>query len=487
MEDKKFGKSVRKLNVIKHLIGLVRDDNKKIQLIEELARTIAYRTRGIYADEYLEKMLCKIGSKIEVDLEDSPRKGTVLHVLTQAGIMGGHTRVVDHWIQLDSVRKHSVVITSGAAARKIFPQFLKDTIEESGGNLYFMRSTGHISRARQLLEIAQRYDKIVLHTYMEDSIPALAFSNKKWRRTVYFFNHANFRFWLGTSITDVCLDITSQDAVVSKELRGIKNIQILPVPMLADDQLLSVEAGDLRQRYGIEGRNKVVTTMANCYKYQTISHYNFFDFLDRLLHRNKNIIFFAIGPDKKEEEWERLCNKYPKRLRAMGILDKDEVNEILKITDLYVGSFPLGSGTACLDAAVMGVKVVSLKTDEPFFDSLRNRAETVEDLITLIEGLLDGSIEYIPDDLQAHLKEGWMRKLESIYNTSPPHRIYKCKSKNRFGKEEKILMCGLDKEEYRQAWTWHGELPMFDLDEKEYVMPLEMSVWRHLFNKILWF
>lgn len=486
MNDKEFHKLIRRYNIIKHAISLVRDDNKKIQIIEELARVIAYRTRGIYSDVFLDEVLCNIGSKIDVDIEDLPCEGTVLHIITKAGIMGGHTRVVDHWIKIDSERKHSIVITAGAAAKISFPQFLKDTVEESGGRLYFLRSASHISRAKQLLKIAQQFDKIVLHTYMEDAIPVLAFSNKKWKRTIYLYNHANFRFWLGTSITDICLDLTAHDAEISKILRGIENVKVLPIPMVVNNYENTDLRDAIRQYYRISTQNKVITSMANSYKYQSVLDINFFGFIDKLMGKNKNLVFFAIGPGRDEIEWKNLSEKYPDRLHIMGILDRYKVDEILEITDLYLDSFPLASYTSCLDAAVKKIKVVSLETGVAYLDSLKNRAKTPDELVDLIEGILDGSIKYRSDKIEIHLREKWVKRLEGIYNFCPQHRIHKCKGKVRFDRTEKILMSGLDKDnaKYTETWTCHGELPMYDLNDKEYVFPVEMNLWRYLFEKM---
>lgn len=457
------------LNILERFIPLSGDKEKRVKLVELFAKYYSTQVVGKYADDYLEKILCDIGRDIRIDFVPQFEKGTVLHIMTAASRIGGHTRVVDNWIKFDSGRQHSVVFTDSLEGRKVMPAFLDNTVRNSGGKVLFLNGTSYIEKAKKLLKIASQYEKVIIHTHMYDPLPILTFSNKKWNRTIYHFNHADYRFWLGVSIADVCLQISQYDLKISKKLRDVRTNQRLDIP-IDNAEFGNKEREKIRKEEvlnNVYNDEYIVTTMASGFKYNPLDDYNFFDFVETLLESNNKIVFVAIGPDRADKNWKRLINKFNRRIRVMGVLEKEKVEEILLITDLYVNSFPLGSYTSCLDAAAKGIKVVGVDIDGQMVDSLRmNTKKTPNELVQYINDILNGKVEYVQNQLKHHLKDEWCKQLEKIYKIEPTHTIHSFAPKMRLGLYEEIVQRTFDARELDMV--------------KE--IPLELGIWYNLFK-----
>ena len=68
-----------------------------------------------------------------------------------------------------------------------------------------------------------------------------------------------------------------------------------------------------------------------------------------------------------------------------------------------------------------------------------NTRKTQEELIQYINELLDGKAIYIDNELQMHLKQGWTRQIEKIYQIEPQHKIHRFKPRERYGTYEEIV------------------------------------------------
>src|ERR1051326_3583945 len=74
------------------------------------------RHPGVFVDQRLERLLARVGMALPSPLSSDPPDRhhwprRILHVLTEAHAIGGHTRLVWRWIQADGVRQHCVLLT----------------------------------------------------------------------------------------------------------------------------------------------------------------------------------------------------------------------------------------------------------------------------------------------------------------------------------------------------------------------------------------
>lgn len=112
------------------------------------ARFAAVFHPGRFADGAIENVALQIGAELDgvvaeggsfllpVARKQSRRR--ILHVATDVLGIGGHTRMLYHWIRDDRSSCHSVLLVSQPDVVPI-PQWLPDVIQSSGGELVVFR------------------------------------------------------------------------------------------------------------------------------------------------------------------------------------------------------------------------------------------------------------------------------------------------------------------------------------------------------------
>lgn len=428
---------------IKDLIRHEKNINQKMILIEILAKFNSDNVLGRYSDEYLEEELRKIGDSILFEQNTAIKQGSVLHVMTEAYPTGGHTRLVENWIRCDKDRKYSVILTNQLVK---VPDFLKQAVKESGGSLIQLPNVDYLSKAKKLLMVAQSYEKIILNIHMYDIVPIIAFSNINWKTPIYFYNHANYRFWLGVGIADLVLDISRDDQFISKKNRDVFNSKVLDIPIF-NEEVSRVYSLDeklrIRNKMGIKNNVKILTTMASEFKYNKALDLDYFIFVKKVLSLQENLCFCFIGPDSNGKKWIKFEKECRGRVKLLGALNKQEVEQVLAVTEIYVDSFPMCSYTSCLDAIRMGIPVISLRIKGFTLDTLRGiKSTSVEAMILKIKELLENRQQasiikkYMEEK---HYPAGWKLNLDNIFMTEIEHNWHEFKSRLRYSKYEIIL------------------------------------------------
>lgn len=428
---------------------------EKIKIIRGIAKFSAFNETGKYSDDFLEKQLIACGNNnIHFNNDCMPEADTYLHVMTEAGQIGGHTRVVKNWIEFDTKRTYSILFTS---QNRPVPKFLADLVEKSGGKIYRLVGKNPLKQTKQLLEISKKFEKIILSTHMYDPIPILAYSNKNWKTPIYLYNHANFRFWLGVSVADMVLDLSMDDKDRSIQKRGIKNTRVLPIPIKETIKVVGkvIDYNLIKQKYQIPNEAKVITSMADDYKYTIVKKYNFPKFLKNILTYDDNIYFVVIGGDPKEGKWRKVVKN--KRVKILGRKKMEEVEEILNITDVYVDSFPFPSYTCCLEAVSKNIPVVCYENKSYRLDATRKlRVKDKKDLRDRILRYLNAKEKYCSKDVEAeiaknHYKEYWVKKMEQIFSEEINHKNNNFYSKFVINETEALnndIYCKLNRDFY---------------------------------------
>lgn len=437
-----FGEMIKK--------RIVREYKKeqKLKLIKYLAYFYTNNISGKYSDEVLEKELAKIGSVINYSYNGELIKpNTVLHVMTKAYDIGGHTAVVNNWIDFDKEKKHSVVFTDSKINE--VPQFLKNSVESSGGRIFCLTGSDSLDKARQLLRIAACFERIVLSIHMFDVIPIIAFSNRNWRTPIYFYNHANFSFSLGMSIADMVLCICNYDKGKALLYRGAFRAEVLPVPyMKITSNEITLTRDEAKrticQTYHIPLHSKIIVSMSSDYKYSLIQGYDYAAFVERLLQETPdNIYFFIIGANPDALRWKELGERTKGRMKALGILLRDDVTVFMKCADLYIDSFPMVSG-GWVEAMEENIPVIALRVTNRAMEIRKKFSyDNVDELIKAAKRVLINNDPLLDKKeteqiLESRTRDIWLKRLNDIYHYELEHENHKFTSKFICSKEEII-------------------------------------------------
>jgi hypothetical protein len=391
---------------------------------------------GLFTSPRLERLLLDIGLRaIEAPSRaerDSPAVGTprsVLHVMSLAHAIGGHTRLAWRWIRLDAERAHSVALTNQGCLP--VPEPMKEAVRATGTVIHMLdqRASGVVARAKALRQIAESADQVVLHIHPNDVVPIIAFAGKLNSPRVILFNHADHVFWVGTGVSDIVACYRDSGLRLSMERRGIgkERCVLLPIPLLPEKRTMSrVQA---KKHLGLPEDAIVLLSVADAYKYMPMDGPSFAETMASVLEKHERAVLLVVGPDD-QGQWTEAIRRTQGRMRVLGVQIGTDV--FLQAADVYIDSFPFCGETALLEAAVRGVAVVSycqhppraeiLCTSTPALPNQLFRATSLTEFQTLLSHLIGDEAfrrsrgEYVKQAvLEVHSGDAWRRFLRDVY------------------------------------------------------------------------
>lgn len=391
---------------------------------------------GVYSSPDLERLLQDAGRELVRPVktesvarsQDSGRGLHVLHVLSAAYDIGGHTRFVWRWIERDRGRTHSVVLTHQRNLTP--PEPLCRAASQSGGRLYRLddRPSGLSQRAGRLAALSREVDLVVLHTHPFDVIPLLAFADAT-ATPVILLNQADHVFWLGRGVARLVVNFRDSGNAFSTRRRGVpeEQLALLPIPLQKATRTLPKAAA--KAELGLSADKKLIVSVASAYKYAPLSTLDFPHVFAGLARERTDLEVIVVGPDA-DARWRAAEEASGGRVRAVG--RKADLSLFHQAADLYVDSFPFGSSTSLLEAGLYGVPVLSLNpapgAEVMAFDSPDLSTDlavtycSTEAYCARLHRLLDDDSER--DRLgeatttriaATHTGEAWQQRLETVY------------------------------------------------------------------------
>ena len=416
------------MSIVEHYAA--EEDTEYLLRAAMLAANYAWWTPvGLLSDLRLERAVVRaVRGSGTVTVDGDRRGGRVLHVLSEAHAVGGHTRLAWRWMDRDE-RTSDVVLTNQS---RPVPDALAASVRASGGDLHDLRSTttGLFERARALRAHMDRADIVVLHVNPYDVVALAAANLPGPRPPVIYENHADLGFWLGVGAADVLCDLRPAVHDTDVALRRVpqERIAVLPMPV---DAMTSTEAPDLRRRLRIRPDAVVAVTVSDGWKVAAPEGgRGMHDLVDKLLHFSPQLTYVLVGV-APGPQWDRLSKRDPGRVHVVGRVP--DAGPYLALADLYLESYPTFAGTSPLEAAMLGLPVVGLADvpgDDPqhlfqrWSPGLAGRAAatTAGQLALAVRRLVadpelrrrDGAEAAAAVRLE-HENPGWRNRLEALY------------------------------------------------------------------------
>lgn len=441
----RINKNYACISELETFIDLQSTEEEKLQLISLIGQMYSEYVTGVYASNTLEKRILEIGKNIHFSPKKSVQKSQILIVMSGAGYIGGHTLLVHNWIKRDRLNHYSIVFTAMSALN--VPPFIKTVVEESGGSIFCLAGTD-MEKAEKLLELSQDFEKVLLFTHMEDMIPVLAYGNKEWKTPVYFYNHADFRFSFGFSVSDVVLNLYEFDVDKTIRYRGIDKAKSVymqfPVKKRGDKPTGDLDKQTVRncihKKYGIDNA-KLVVSMGADFKYENIIGYEFNSFVAGLLEQSKEKInFLIIGANQDNTKWQQLEEKTQGRARALGQLPREEARELIAAADLYITSFPMmASGRDMAEMAGVPWLCLNIIGRVAVKDDIRNVssvAELTERSLDVLSGNKKPYLENAGNDVWSG--EKWLKEWKNICEKVNSHERKAFYPKRHIEKQEYV-------------------------------------------------
>jgi glycosyltransferase involved in cell wall biosynthesis len=404
----------------------------------DIAASYAFRRHcGIFVSPELEHVLLTIGKKA-ITSSHRPSKKTllpekpmrILHVATSVWDIGGHSRMLWRWIEQDTNRSHSVVLTRQSLGD--VPKVFIDTVFKSHGKIHLLQKTigSLISWAKRLREIAATVDLVVLHT-MEDIIPIIAFANKEQSPPVIFVNHADERIWLGVGVSDVVANLRDSGMGLSKKRRGIEAERNALLPIILSPISRTLSRAEAKRQLGLPDDSIVLLSIARALKYKPINGISFADAHVALLKEHHQALLLVVGPGDSEN-WSVAIEQTQGRIKVFG--QTQDTSIFYQAADIYVDSFPWISNTSLLEAGSYGTPLVSrypysndaceiFGADMPGLTGNLIRALNLEDYTAALSRLIEDKDFRLSlgeatrkKIVETHIGNNWQSFLEELYS-----------------------------------------------------------------------
>jgi len=359
----------------------------------------------------------------------------VLHVLSEAHLIGGHVRMALRWVESDRASVPGLVVTRPFGES----EELTAAVRRRGGSATVLDEPSLPARARRLRQIAGAAEIVVCHTHPDDPVPALAFGGAYDGAPVVMVNHADHVFWLGTGNVSVLLSLREIGAEAAVAARGYprRNQLVVPTPLPGVARRLDRETA--KRRLGIDPSRLLALTLARPVKYAATSwHPGFADVVGPPLRHLPELTLMAVGPAEQDAAWSSLAGSEQVALTGM----QPDPSVHLDAADLYLDSFPFGSVTSMLEAATRGTPVLAsrmhrgmqtLMSSSGPLDGAVEGAADVEAYREALAGLVSDPERRTRIGRAAaeasrrdHGEEAWIASLERIYDlarTVAPDRL----------------------------------------------------------------
>lgn len=422
-----------------HGIETEKSSEKKIQLAKIAASFAVQNNPGYFTSALLENTFLEYAKQHDINTYDvTYQKNSFLHVMTQAYTTGGHTRVVERWIeQSPNTQKHSIIIINQNGLP--LPPRLSEVVAEKNGTLILLKSnTSDLDRALKLREIGLSYQYIILYIYMDDPTSIIAFGTEKFTRPIIFYNHADHLFWIGKCIADQIADLRTITSITTSH-RLINDPYMLGVP-IENKQIDTITKENARRKLGIPSETKLIVTGGGSHKYHPVMGKSLIPLLIEIVNSSDNRICLVIGPTNTGE-WKKANRSTNGKLKAIGPIAYNEgFLDYLVAADVIVDSWPLGGGTFLIDAITLKKPVISLQNPIGQFDYIsksQSYCKNITDFMSKIERILSNE-EYaknLQNEIAINLErdhsiENWTKNLHKMIDGVPTkHHIRDCSTK----------------------------------------------------------
>jgi hypothetical protein len=407
--------------------------------LAQIAARYMFPGNGLFVSTRLERLLLEIGKQIPTDLPRGARNNgncsrNVLHVLTHARPIGGDSRFAWRWIQRDGSSCHSVAITAQSDVSHLYPEVPKDMSEAAIASGGFVRTitapnSNPLEQARELRQLCQGMDMVVLHLFPYDVIPALALAAGCDTVKTLFVHHADHTFWVGASVAHSIVHLRRQSAQFLRSRRGLDPEQssLLPIPLTYTPP--RVTRNEAKRALGYEPDVVLLLTIATPFKYSAPRQIGFLDLIIPVLHKLPQAVLVAVGPEP-QRSWKSAQIKTNGRVIALG--HRWDTDIFYAAADIYLDSVPFSSITSLLEAGSYGVPLLGLKPANPELELLGPGAAGLEEAMELANDITSyrSLLTRLVSDtdfrhrsglriqeriLSLHTGRGWVDALQEVY------------------------------------------------------------------------
>jgi hypothetical protein len=399
--------------------------NEALKLLSIAARYATFRNFGIYYSLKIENLLINISEKFISFSPHQylPKSNKILHLISEAYPVGGHTKLLINWIRINKDFSHDILITNQSNKdldKVINNEFLSISEKVTFLNDVFPKDD-YIKKSSFIHKESLNYEFIVMHAHPFDI--QLFMGLKLTNRPIIYVNHSDHTFWLGVLKITTVSEIRESGKSFSVKYRGISpnNSILLPIP-LENPNFKKIEEN---KSLKLKQKEIIILTIAKKIKFNPTYSNSLFEIYYELLSYSQNVKLIVIGPIESDYYFSELSKMFPNRVSVLG-----EINDLIpfySIANIYIDSYPFNSFTSLLDAAknkipILSLKYKSIELDDPALNKLKFSFTNKNNLITYAKMLIASkrkaniighrNFKIIQE---FHLGSSWNNRLNALY------------------------------------------------------------------------
>lgn len=351
------------------------DLNESLKAAEIYGSLLHMIDIGQYDEPQIEIALTDRAQNALPVIAEPESKKDCLHIISEAFIIGGHTRLMEKLGNMHENRP-DLLITRRAdvKARARFDDIFSEIFEIRPDNL--------LDAVGKIRDIGSRYQRIVLHIHFDDiaTIVACGLVKKAQRLQVYFVNHADHAFTYGSSVADYYFQLSSYGARLDRQKTIAGQTSFLGIPV-ADIK------SDIRP---VEANNKQALhffSSGSAMKFRPFRGATMSPLISKLLTTWPQGTFTVVGINIAGNIWLwPLKLRFGKRLQILRLLPYDQFIARSREADFYVDSYPFPGGTAFAEQILAGKQGIGLTSNvQGYSPADKLKKQSVEEVISTIK------------------------------------------------------------------------------------------------------
>ncbi|MEZ9198494.1 hypothetical protein [Shewanella sp. 10N.286.54.B9] len=340
------------MNLAKILDRALASDNlyEKLRLSRLYCHLVTGGKELIYDANLFEAKIsthfCSLVKDIAIE-ENVISTNHVLHVISEAYLSGGHTRLCENIASMDEVTPDLLISRDASALviKRLHKHFV---------NVFFLNNDDECERLVNIYLKVVKYKSVVIHIHPDDILTTIALNLAKMiapNLNVYFINHADHLFSYGKSAADCVFQISYRGYEIDR-LISDKNYEnsFLGIPV-------SFNKNDLILKEG----NKILVAGAS-YKMKPWKNISLprelIDFLR--VHTSHTVKIVGVG--YFDYWWWHLKLLFPKRVKIYSEMSYPLYIKTVNDSDICIDTAPITGGTAFVEMFTKSLYPIALKS-----------------------------------------------------------------------------------------------------------------------------
>ena len=327
--------------------------NSALSLARVYGNLLWFADVGVYDASEIEAALisrCNIDLGLPQSNVDLAVRSSVLHVITEPYVSGGHTRLMEKLASMHAEPVDLLITRQASNAALVrVSSFFENVIQ--------INPMTPLETVAEIARVLAGYEKVVLHIHPDDiyCVVACGLIAARQRAKIFFVNHADHVFSFGSSVADFYFELSSYGRRLDglKTFRGEKSFLGIPIQMPVSLQDMSFAPGRYEELRFITAGSDI--------KFKPVKGLKLSTLLDRILTEYPNSTVRVVGSNLRTAYWWWLLKlKYRERFSVNSAMPYAEYQIAMTSADFFIDSYPIPGGTAFAEQYVAGRRCVGL-------------------------------------------------------------------------------------------------------------------------------